>query len=199
MAAIDFLRHENPPTWARVEPVTIESRPDHGDGLKHLDLHFTTPQLSRLSRFFTARPAKQGGPQHLQNIRSSPGESSPLLVESALVGEDGFVEWGPKSVQEAAKSYTCGVELSKIVKSIDQLLKSYGGAAETSRNIITRVKERDISVVLHKFLEESRAFQTRQHGPQYRPIGRELGRQKGCQLGSIANISLSSHRITPIA
>ncbi|GFV33981.1 hypothetical protein TNCV_2613791 [Trichonephila clavipes] len=63
-------------------------------------------------------------------------------------------------------------------------------AAETSRNITARVIERDVSGPLHKFLEESRGFRTRQHGRQ---VGRQLDRQKRCQLGSTAKISPSSH------
>ncbi|GFV48405.1 hypothetical protein TNCV_3026751 [Trichonephila clavipes] len=39
---------------------------------------------------------------------------------------------------------------------------------KTTRNITARVIERDVSGPLHKFLEESRGFRTRQHGHQSR-------------------------------
>ncbi|GFW96197.1 hypothetical protein TNCV_571681 [Trichonephila clavipes] len=45
------------------------------------------------------------------------------------------------------------------------------GVAETSRNITTRVLERVVSGPLHRFLEESRGFRTRQHGRQSRQLG----------------------------
>ncbi|GFW40160.1 hypothetical protein TNCV_5118431 [Trichonephila clavipes] len=48
------------------------------------------------------------------------------------------------------------------------------GVAETSRNITVRVIERDVSGPLHKFLEESRGFRTRQHGCQGHQIARQL-------------------------
>ncbi|GFW53812.1 hypothetical protein TNCV_3939061 [Trichonephila clavipes] len=58
------------------------------------------------------------------------------------------------------------------------------GATETSRNITTRVIERDTSGEIYYFLEDSRGFRTRQHGRQRRQNGRQsrqigrLGRQK---------------------
>ncbi|GFW04832.1 hypothetical protein TNCV_4880671 [Trichonephila clavipes] len=49
------------------------------------------------------------------------------------------------------------------------------GATETSRNMTVRVIERDISVEIHYFLEDSRGFRIRQRGRQ---IGRKPRRQK---------------------
>ncbi|GFX97017.1 hypothetical protein TNCV_1997491 [Trichonephila clavipes] len=70
----------------------------------------------------------------------------------------------------------------------------------TSRNITSRVIERDTSGEIYYFLEDSRGFRTRQHGCQLRQngrqshqIGHQIGHQKRCQRGSTAKISPSSH------
>ncbi|GFW70955.1 hypothetical protein TNCV_190461 [Trichonephila clavipes] len=79
---------------------------------------------------------------------------------------------------------------------LSQRLKPGGNFEKKSTFVI----EREISEYLHKFLEESRGFQTRQHdrqcrqnGHQSHKIGAQLGRQRGCQHGSIAKISPRSH------
>ncbi|GFS57827.1 hypothetical protein TNCV_2909201 [Trichonephila clavipes] len=63
--------------------------------------------------------------------------------------------------------------------------------AETSRNITTRVIERDVKREIHYFLEESRGFRARQHGHRFRQNGRQS--RQGRQLGSSTKISPSSH------
>ncbi|GFS94383.1 hypothetical protein TNCV_2014171 [Trichonephila clavipes] len=57
-------------------------------------------------------------------------------------------------------------EANGSLKSLRKYYKSHTevGMAETSRNITARVIQCDVNGPLHKSLEESRGFRTRQHG-----------------------------------
>ncbi|GFS86716.1 hypothetical protein TNCV_2407291 [Trichonephila clavipes] len=73
----------------------------------------------------------------------------------------------------------CGFQ-SSVNEAMEALLQTASkGTTETSRNITTRVIERDTSGEIYYFLEDSRGFRTRQsrkNGRQSHQIGRQLGR-----------------------